>query len=94
MRLPSSSRMPSLHCRLSGEPAVARYVAAAGRRGKRVLSRARVRGNLPPASRGLVGKGGLPRTAEMVESECGAVALGQACVFPPLSFGGALVARP
>ena len=29
-----------------------------------------------------------------VESECGAVALGQACVFPPLSFGGALVARP
>jgi hypothetical protein len=31
---------------------------------------------------------------QMVESECGAVALGQACVFPPLSFGGALVARP
>ena len=29
-----------------------------------------------------------------VESECGAVTLGQACVFPPLSFGGALVARP
>src|SRR6516164_6443052 len=27
----------------------------------------------------------------MVESECGAVALGQAYVFPPLSFGGALV---
>jgi len=29
-----------------------------------------------------------------VESECGAVTLGRACVFPPLSFGGALVARP
>ena len=29
-----------------------------------------------------------------VESECGAVTLGQACVLPPLSFGGALVARP
>ena len=28
-----------------------------------------------------------------VESECGAVALGQACVFPPLSFGGALVVQ-
>src|ERR1700722_8833073 len=33
-------------------------------------------------------------TVESVESECGAVALGQACLFPPLSSGGALVARP
>ena len=30
----------------------------------------------------------------MVESERGAVTVGRACVFPPLSFGGALVARP
>src|SRR5260221_309744 len=30
----------------------------------------------------------------MVESERGAVTLGRACVFPPLSFDGALVARP
>src|SRR3984957_16631419 len=34
------------------------------------------------------------RRLESVESECGAVALGQACLFPPLSSGGALVARP
>jgi hypothetical protein len=38
--------------------------------------------------------GGAAVGDQMVESECGAVALGQACVFPPLSFGGALVARP
>ena len=30
----------------------------------------------------------------MVESRCGAVAVGRACLFPPLSSGGALVARP
>jgi hypothetical protein len=29
-----------------------------------------------------------------VESGCGAVAVGRACLFPPLSSGGALVARP
>ena len=29
-----------------------------------------------------------------VESRCGAVAVGRACLFPPLSCGGALVARP
>ena len=29
-----------------------------------------------------------------VESGCGAVAVGRACLFPPVSFGGALVARP
>ena len=29
-----------------------------------------------------------------VESGCGAVAVGQACLLPPLSSGGALVARP
>src|SRR5271169_1005965 len=34
------------------------------------------------------------RQEDTVESGCGAVALGQACVLPPLSFGGALVARP
>jgi transposase len=39
----------------------------------------------------------LPLTAaviERVESGCGAVAVGRACLFPPLSSGGALVARP
>ena len=30
----------------------------------------------------------------VVESGCGAVALGRACLFPPLSSDGALVARP
>ena len=30
----------------------------------------------------------------LVESRCDAVALGRACVLPPLSSGGALVARP
>jgi len=30
----------------------------------------------------------------LVESECGAVALGRPYLLPPLSFGGALVARP
>jgi hypothetical protein len=29
-----------------------------------------------------------------VESGCGAVAVGRACLLPPLSSGGALVARP
>ena len=29
-----------------------------------------------------------------VESRCGAVTVGRACLFPPLSSGGALVARP
>ena len=29
-----------------------------------------------------------------VESKCGAVTLGRACLFPPLSSGGALVAQP
>ena len=29
-----------------------------------------------------------------VESRCGAVTLGRACLFPPLSSGGALVAQP
>jgi hypothetical protein len=32
--------------------------------------------------------------AEWVESRCGAVAVGQTYPFPPLSSGGALVARP
>src|SRR6266446_4711028 len=31
---------------------------------------------------------------QWVESGCGAVAVGRACLFPPLSSGGALVARP
>ena len=30
----------------------------------------------------------------MVESRCGAVALGRTYLLPPLSFGGALMARP
>src|SRR3981189_2274942 len=30
----------------------------------------------------------------MVESECGAVAVGQTCLLPPLSFGGASLVRP
>jgi hypothetical protein len=30
----------------------------------------------------------------VVESGCGAVAVGWACLFPPLSSGGALVAQP
>jgi hypothetical protein len=30
----------------------------------------------------------------VVESKCGAVTLGRACLFPPLSSGGALVAQP
>jgi hypothetical protein len=30
----------------------------------------------------------------MVESECGAVAVGRTYLFPPLSFGGALLVRP
>jgi hypothetical protein len=34
------------------------------------------------------------RMSAMVESGCGAVAVGQACLLPPLSSGGALVARP
>ena len=34
------------------------------------------------------------RAPRVVESGCGAVAVGRACLFPPLSFGGALVARP
>jgi hypothetical protein len=35
-----------------------------------------------------------PFGAFLVESECGAVALGRAYLFPPLSSGGALVTRP
>jgi hypothetical protein len=31
---------------------------------------------------------------QWVESGCGAVAVGWACLFPPLSSGGALVAQP
>ena len=31
---------------------------------------------------------------QWVESGCGAVAVGRACLLPPLSSGGALVARP
>ena len=34
------------------------------------------------------------RSAAGVESGCGAVAVGWACLFPPLSSGGALVAQP
>ena len=36
----------------------------------------------------------LGERAMSVESRCGAVALGRACLFPPLSSGGALVAQP
>ena len=35
-----------------------------------------------------------PARGEAVESRCGAVTLGWACLFPPLSSGGALVAQP
>jgi len=35
-----------------------------------------------------------PERRKRVESGCGAVAVGWACLFPPLSSGGALVARP
>jgi hypothetical protein len=38
--------------------------------------------------------GGRPKGLLWVESECGAVALGRPYLFPPLSSGGALVARP
>src|SRR5262249_14690451 len=39
---------------------------------------------------------GMPRTfsTASVESRCGAVSVGRACPFPPLSYGGALVVRP
>jgi hypothetical protein len=37
---------------------------------------------------------GLLAGPSWVESGCGAVAVGQACLLPPLSSGGALVARP
>ena len=37
---------------------------------------------------------GTSRASRRVESGCGAVVLGPACLFPPLSSGGALVARP
>ena len=36
----------------------------------------------------------LDTTFEGVESGCSAVAVGRAYLFPPLSSGGALVARP
>ena len=35
-----------------------------------------------------------PERRKRVESGCGAVAVGWACLFPPLSSGGALVAQP
>jgi hypothetical protein len=35
-----------------------------------------------------------PHAARMVESRCGAVAVGRTYLFPPLSSGGALVVRP
>src|SRR5262249_24921057 len=34
------------------------------------------------------------RTERLVESRCGAVSLGRTYLFPPLSYGGALVVRP
>jgi hypothetical protein len=34
------------------------------------------------------------KTTRLVESRCGAVALGRTYLLPPLSFGGALVVRP
>ena len=37
---------------------------------------------------------GFAQGAVSVESGCGAVTVGQACLLPPLSSGGALVARP
>ena len=36
----------------------------------------------------------MPTGRSSVESKCGAVTLGWACLFPPLSSGGALVAQP
>ena len=38
--------------------------------------------------------GELHAAFDKVESGCGAVAVGRACLLPPLSSGGALVARP
>jgi hypothetical protein len=35
-----------------------------------------------------------PEPPLLVESECGAVAVGRTYLFPPLSSGGALVVRP
>jgi hypothetical protein len=35
-----------------------------------------------------------PHAARMVESRCGAVAVGRTYLFPPLASGGALVVRP
>src|SRR6266480_634774 len=34
------------------------------------------------------------KSTQMVESECGAVAVGRTYLLPPLSFGGALVVQP
>ena len=45
----------------------------------------------PPGIGRYLAQGGRP---ESVESKCGAVTLGRACLFPPLSSGGALVAQP
>src|SRR5712671_4650348 len=36
----------------------------------------------------------MPKSTRMVESRCGAVALGSTYPFPPLSFGGASVVQP
>src|ERR1700687_1572525 len=67
---------------------------------KRLLSRSPQRatamGRLEPLVRG---RGGsmISTSREWlhrVEWGCGAVAVGRACLFPPLSSGGALVARP
>src|SRR5258708_37311574 len=42
----------------------------------------------------MAGVGGGPTPARMVESRCGAVALGRTYLSPPLSSGGALVVQP
>src|SRR5258708_34185017 len=36
----------------------------------------------------------MPKPTRLVESECGAVAVGRTYLLPPLSFGGALLVRP
>jgi xanthine permease XanP len=47
-----------------------------------------------PSDPSMIARGVFADGLGTVESGCGAVAVGRACLFPPLSSGGALVARP
>src|ERR1700752_1715534 len=47
-----------------------------------------------PGGVGGVAPRGVPLSRSRVESRCGAVAVGRAYLLPPLSSGGALLARP